>query len=92
MSGLRRAVLAALATREWSVEGRTLTGAEVVALYDALGSMDYRARYRAVGAGGACDRRFGRAIQILKRAKLVEFKQNAWRRPGETVSDTESES
>ena len=92
MSGLRRATLAALATREWSVEGKPLTGAEVVALYEALSSADTRGVYRAVNAGGASDRRFDRAIQILRRAGLVKFKQNEWRRIGETVSDTESES
>ena len=55
-----------LRSRQWSVEGTTLTGAQVCALYDAL--PDERAACRAVGALTKADRVFDRAIQILKRA------------------------
>lgn len=81
--GLRRASLATLETREWTVEGRPLTGAQVVALYHAIPHRN--AMFQAVGAGGsASDRRFDRAIQILKKNGLVEYKGSRWQRVGDS--------
>lgn len=61
---------------EWHVDVNTFTGAQVCALYAAL--PDEQAACRAVGALTKADRVFDRAIQILKRAGLVEYVGGHW--------------
>ena len=77
-----RAALAAIETRVWTVQGKPLAGAAVVALYHALGGLDPIAPFRAVGACGASDRRFDRATSILKAAGLIRFsrERRRWER------------
>lgn len=71
--GMVEATLATIATRSWKVQGQPLTGEQVVAMYRAMGSTNPHAPPRAVGAVSRSDRRFGRAINILQRARLVRW-------------------
>jgi hypothetical protein len=84
--GMKRAALAALETREWKTtdqQGRTcyLKGYNVRRLYDALPHEE--AMLLAVGAFSRSDRRFDKAIQVLKKAGLVEYRDRQWWRTGE---------
>lgn len=80
--GLVSAALAAIATQEWTVEGKRLSGHEVAALYAAIPNRTQMCR--AVGAAGRSDRRFDRAMQVLRKAGLVKFVRGQWRRLHET--------
>ena len=64
-----------LRLKSWKVEKDTLTGEQVIALYRAIqrGAPNPAS---ALGIGGVwsfSDRRSDRAVQVLKRAGLVEF-------------------
>lgn len=78
--GLKRAALESIRTRQWSVEGRTLCGGDVVALYESV--PDERAMRLSVGAHTLSDRRADRALNILKKAGLIRFNREsrAWER------------
>jgi hypothetical protein len=78
--GLKRAALAAIATNTWTISDGmgypklTLTDAQVVALYDAIregrGEPWKAVRESAVGFS---HRDVGRALEVLKRAKLIVY-------------------
>ena len=71
--GLKRAILAALWTQSWIVAGEQLLGTEVVKAYHSLPSMEDF--LRAIGAKNRTDRRADRALQLLKKKGLIEYKR-----------------
>lgn len=87
--GLQRAVLAALCTRgPWKGAATrhdpawVLTSEELCALYAAVGNPP--AMCRALGVAFLSDRKADRALQLLRRAGLIEYAGSPkhWRRAG----------
>lgn len=84
--GLRRATLATLKTRSWTVEGEPLMGAEVVAAYEAL--PDTGAFLRALGCSHMSSRLADRTLALLKKAGLIEYRRpGGWTKLGEEEND-----
>ncbi len=81
---LRTKRLAELQGKTFESTGRhatwLLTGAEVVAFYEAIVRRDLEP-YKALGCDGMSDRKADRAVQILKSRGLVAFdkKARAWK-------------
>lgn len=76
--GMKRATLEAMRTRSWSSDKPpwTMTGDEIVAFYEKIKAGDLEP-YRALGCSSMSERKADRAVQILKRAGLVEFDKTA---------------
>jgi len=84
--GLVQAALATIRTRSWRVVREhgeplvALTGDQVVAFYEAVERGDSEP-FRAIDPSitGMSDRRADRAVQVLKKAGLLEYKDRVWR-------------
>lgn len=79
--GLKKATLETVYSRgPWVVDGRQLTGAQVLALYHAIPNPEAMAD--AIGAAALSDRAADRALQILRRAGLVRYSKinRSWER------------
>lgn len=79
MSGLRRATLATIETRTYTVEGKPLHGVDIATLYHLIPNERSMAKAVQDVSGG---RRWDRALSVLKKAGLVEFKDRQWRHTG----------
>jgi hypothetical protein len=94
--GLRRAILATLETNTWN-GGQwrggpkwTLTGKELIAFYRAI-ETDNLMPYAVLGCETMSDRKVDRAVQLLKKNKLIEFDRETRRwKPTDRVLSTEA--
>ena len=66
-----------IAARMYTVEGRELAGADIIAALDAMAGL--RPWWSCVGARNGSHRRADRAVQALKRAGLVWYDRGLWR-------------
>lgn len=76
--GLRRAMLEALCSRgPWRTVGGEVTGDQVRELYDNI-AVGTPAPWIRAGLGLGGDRTTGRALQMLRSAGLIRYRNGRW--------------